>query len=76
MINDQVCDYNSGNKLRNCRGYQKVICGQQVESKCRMCFQHIPCGCEVLAKTEYITRYTISCNRSGWRVLTIKWCEH
>ena len=24
----------------NTRNYQKVICGQQVESKCRMCSQH------------------------------------
>ena len=45
----------------NTRNYQKVICGQQVESKCRMCSQHeetvdhILSGCEVLAKTEYIT---------------------
>ena len=43
----------------NTRNYQKVICGQQVESKCRMCSQHeetvdhIVSGCEVLAKTEY-----------------------
>ena len=24
----------------NARNYQKVICGQEVESKCRMCSQH------------------------------------
>ena len=47
----------------NTRNYQKVICGQQVESKCRMCSQHeetvdhIVSGCEVLAKTEYISRH-------------------
>ncbi|CAH3024753.1 unnamed protein product, partial [Porites evermanni] len=40
----------------NTRNYQKVICGQQVESKCRMCSQyeesvdHIVSECEVLAK--------------------------
>ena len=39
------------------------MCGQQVESKCRMCSQHeetvdhILSGCEVLAKTEYISRH-------------------
>ena len=37
----------------NTRNYQKVICGQKVESKCRMCSQyeetvdHIVSGCEV-----------------------------
>ena len=47
----------------NTRNYQKVICGQKVESKCRMCSQHeetvdhIVSGCEVLAKTEYISRH-------------------
>ena len=47
----------------NTRNYQKVICGQQVESKCRLCSQHeetvdhIVSGCEVLAKTEYISRH-------------------
>ena len=40
----------------NTRNYKKVISGQQVESKCRMCSQHeetvdhIVSGCEVLAK--------------------------
>ena len=47
----------------NTRNYQKIICGQQVESKCRMCSQHeetvdhIVSGCEVLTKTEYISRH-------------------
>ena len=47
----------------NTINYQKVICGQQVESKCGMCSQHeetvdhILLGCEVLAKAEYITRH-------------------
>ena len=41
----------------NTRNYQKIICGQQVESKRRTCSQHeetvdyIVSGCEVLAKT-------------------------
>ena len=45
----------------NTRNYQKVICGQQLESKCRMCSRHeetvdhILSRCEVLAKTEYIS---------------------
>ena len=46
----------------NTRNYQKVICGQEVESKCRMCLQneetvdHIitVSGCEVLAKTVHL----------------------
>ena len=47
----------------NTRNYQKVICGQQVESKCRICSQHeetvdhIASGCEILAKTEYIYKH-------------------
>ena len=47
----------------NTRNYQKVICGQPVKSKCKMCSQreetvdHIVSGCEVLAKTEYISRH-------------------
>ena len=46
----------------NTRNYQKVICSQKVESKCRMCSQHketvdhIVSGCEVLAKTEWQAR--------------------
>ena len=45
----------------NTRNYQKVICGpQQVENKCRTqheeTLDHIESGCEVLAKTEYISR--------------------
>ena len=47
----------------NSRNYKKVKCGQQVESKCRMCWQydeivdHIVSGCELLANTEYISRH-------------------
>ena len=43
----------------NTRNYQKAICDQKVESKCRMCSQHeetvghIVSGREVLSKTEY-----------------------
>ena len=46
----------------NARNDQKVICGQKLKRKCRMCSQHeetvdhIVSGCEVLAKTEYISR--------------------
>ena len=42
----------------NTRNYLEGNCGQQVESKCRMCLQneetvdHIVSGCELLAKTE------------------------
>ena len=73
----------------NTRNYQKVICGQQVESKCRMCSQHeetvdhILSGCEVLAKTEYITRHNKAATYLHWRICqdydietTNKWYEH
>ena len=49
-------------QVLNARNYQKVICGQKLKRKCRMCSQHeetvdhIVSGCEVLAKTEYISR--------------------
>ena len=42
----------------NSRNYQKIICGQQVENKCRMCSQHeetvshIVSGCEVLVHLQ------------------------
>ena len=58
----------------NTRNYQKVTCGQQVESKCRMCSQHeetvdhILSGCEVLAKTEYITRHNKAAAYLHWRI--------
>ena len=73
----------------NTRNYQKVICGQQVESKCRMCSQHeetvdrIVSGCEVLAKTEYISRHNNAAAYLHWSVckdhdieITDKWYEH
>ena len=47
----------------NTRNYQKVVCGLQVDSKCRMCSQHeqtvdhTVSGCEVLVKTEYISKH-------------------
>ena len=56
----------------NTRNYQKVICGQQIESKCRMCSQqeetvdHIVSGCEVLAKTEYISRHNNAAAYLHW----------
>ena len=56
----------------NTRNYQKVICGQKVESNCRMCSQHeetvdhIVSGCEVLAKTEYISRHNNAAAYLHW----------
>ena len=73
----------------NTRDYQKVICGQQVESKCRMCSQHeetvdhIVSGCEVLAKTEYISRHNKAAAYLHWSIckdhdieITDKWYVH
>ena len=73
----------------NTRDYQKVICGQKVESKCRMCSQyeetvdHILSGCEVLAKTEYISRHDKAAAYLHWNIcqdhdieVTDKWYEH
>ncbi|CAH3188416.1 unnamed protein product [Porites evermanni] len=73
----------------NTRNYQKVICGQQVESKCRLCSQHeetvdhIVSGCEVLAKTEYISRHNNAAAYLHWSIckdhdieITDKWYEH
>ena len=58
----------------NTRNYQKVICGQQVESKCRLCSQHeetvdhIESGCEVLTKTEYISRHNNDAAYLHWSI--------
>ena len=73
----------------NTRNYQKVICGQQVESKCRMSSQreetvdHIVSGCEVLAKTEYISRHNNAASYLHWSIckdhdieITDKWYQH
>ena len=73
----------------NTRNYQKVICGQQVESKCRMCLQHeetvdnIVSGCEVIAKTEYISRHNNAAAYLHWSIckdydieITDKWYQH
>lgn len=73
----------------NTRNYQKVICGQKVESKCRMCSQyeetvdHIVSGCEVLAKTEYISRHDKAAAYLHWNIcqdhdieVIDKWYEH
>ena len=55
----------SSDQSINTRNYQKIICGQQAQRKCRMCSQHketvdhIVSRCEVLAKTEYIYRQLI-----------------
>ena len=73
----------------NTRNYQEVICGQQVKSKCRMCSQHeetvdhIVSGCEVLAKTEYISRHNNAAAYLHWSIckdhdlkITDKWYQH
>ncbi|CAH3194474.1 unnamed protein product, partial [Porites evermanni] len=76
----------------NTRNYQKVICGQRVErkwTKCRMCSQreetvdHTVSGCEVLAKTEYISRHNNAAAYLHWSIckdhdieITDKWYEH
>ena len=58
----------------NTRNYQKLICGQQVESKCSMCSQHektvdhILSGCEVFARAEYITRHNKAKAYLRWRI--------
>ena len=58
----------------NTRNYQKVICGQKVESKYGMCSQHeetvdhIVSGCEVLAKTEYISRHDKAAAYLHWNI--------
>ena len=73
----------------NTRNYQKIICGQQVESKCRIRSQHeetvdhIVSGCEVLAKTEYISRHNNTAACLNWSIckdhdieITDKWYQH
>ena len=73
----------------NTRNYQKVICGQQVESKCRMCSQHeetvdqIVSGCEVLARKKYISRHNNAAAYLHWSIrkdhdikITDKWYQH
>ena len=74
----------------NTRNYQKVTCGQQVESKCRMCSQHeeavdhIISGYKVLlAKTEYISRHNNAAAYLHWSIckdhdieITDKWYQH
>ena len=58
----------------NTRNYQKVICGQQVESKGRMCSQHeetvdhIVSGWEVLAKTKYVSRHNNATAYLHWSI--------
>ena len=73
----------------NTRNYQKVIRGQQLESKCRMCSQyeetvdHVVFGCQVLAKTEYIYRQNNAEAYLHWSIckdhdieITDKWYQH
>ena len=56
----------------NTRNYQKVICGQQVESKCRTqheeTLDHIVSGCEELTKTEYISRHNKATAYLHWSI--------
>ena len=72
-------------KTRN----KKVICGQQVESKFRMCLRHkeivdhIVSGREVLSKTEYISRNNNAAEYLHWSIckdhnieITNNWYEH
>ncbi|XP_068750922.1 uncharacterized protein [Montipora capricornis] len=61
----------------NTRNYQKVICGQQVESKCRMCSQHeetvdqIVSGCEITDKWYQHEPDTVVHNKDN--NITIMW---
>ena len=63
--------------------------GQKVESKCKICSQHeetedhIVSGCEILAKTEYISRHNKAAAYLHWNVfqdhhieVIDKWYEH
>ena len=56
----------------NTRNYQRVICGQQVESKCRIQHEekldHIVSRCEVLAKTEHISRHNKDAAYLHWSI--------
>ena len=57
--------FTAQDQVTNTRNYQKVLCGQQVESNCRMCLQNEETvdhmddvtGCELLAKTEYNSKH-------------------
>ena len=73
----------------NTRNYHKVICGQQLESKCRMCLLHeetmtyILSGCEVLDKAEYISLNNNAATYLHWSIcknqnieITDKWYKH
>ena len=72
----------------NIRNYQKVVCGQQADSKCRMCSQHeetvdyIVSGCEVLTKTEFFSRHNNAAAYLHWSIckdhdlkITDKWYQ-
>ena len=69
--------------------YQKMICDQQLKRKGRMCSQHeqkvdhIVTGCEVLAKTEYISKQNKAAAYLHWGIskdhavkVTDKWYKH
>ena len=58
----------------NSRNYQKVICGIEVESKSRLCLKHeetvdhIVSRCEVLAKTQYLSRHNDAAAYLHWSI--------
>ena len=76
-------------KAINTRNYQKVICGLQVQSKCRVCSQHketvdhIVSEREVWAKTEYTSTHNKAAAYLHWSIckdhdieITDKWYKH
>ena len=71
------------------KNHQKLICDKQVKSKCKVCSQyeetvdHIVSGCEVLVKTEYISRHNKAAAYRHWSIckdhdieIKDKWYEH
>ena len=42
------------------RNYQKVICGQQVKNKCRMCSQHQETGANIVSECEVLAKQSTS----------------
>ena len=42
------------------RNYQKVICGQQVKNKCRMCSQHKETGANIVSECEVLAKESTS----------------
>ena len=71
------------------RNYQKNIVGNEIDSRCRMCYKqsetidHIISGCEVLAKVEYIERHNKAAAFVHWNICNDQgtktgdnWYEH